>query len=299
MAFRLPLDGWEASFFGLFERLEYLESGLSPETTGVLDARGKRTWGEGWSAGAALEYYYLQQVFDASEIVGVRVIIPTVGHTLAFRPTLGREHGGGWRWEVEPEVSRQWLEDPLDSFLDVGSRVQWVKKLGRGSEWGVAYRFRDRAFDERVIRDSEGEALSGSLRYTQHEGETFWRAVWDEKRRWRTTLRGGYLGSLDNGGGYFDYQRWQVGGQFRYVRDRWEIRAEAKSRWYRYPVQKASLPDGPLRRRVDVNYLFRGDWKLGGGWRIFGQYEFEMSDENMTAADYRSTGVSAGVEWEK
>ncbi|MBL9129004.1 MAG: hypothetical protein JNL97_15245 [Verrucomicrobiales bacterium] len=298
IGFRLPIDGWEATAFGLFERLEYFEAELSPETTGVLDVRGKRTWGDGWFVGAALEYYYLKQVFDASEIVGVRVIIPTEGHTLSLRPTVGRELGGGWRWEVEPEFSRQWLREPLDGFLDVGTRVQAVKTLGKGSEWGVSYRYRDRGFDERVVRDAAGGAGTDSLEYSQHEAETFWRAVWDEKRRWRTTLRGGYANSADNGSGYFDYERFQCAGQVRHSRERWEVRAEVKARWYRYPVQRAYQPDGPMRRRVDASCLVRGDWKLGGGWRIFGQYELDLSDENMTAADYRSTGWSLGVEWE-
>lgn len=298
MGFRLPLDGWEATFYGLFEHLGYMESGLSPETTGVLDARGRREWGDGWRVGGALEYYFLKQVFDASEIEGVRLVIPTEGHTLAFRPGIGREHAGGWRWEVEAELSRQWLREPLDGFLDAGVKGQVVWKVGGGSEVGVSYRYRERGFDERLRRDEIGLPVAGRLRYEQHEGEGFWRVDWDEARRWRTTVRAGYLGSMDNGGGFFDYDRWHVGLQVRYVGERWEARADGKARWYRYPVQTTVLEGGDRRRRNDLTLTLRADWKLGGGWRVFGQYEFEMADENMEASDYRATGVSAGVEFE-
>jgi len=298
MAFRLPPDGWEATFFGLLEHLSYWETGFAPETTGVVDARVKQKWGDGWSWGAGLEYYYLKQVFDASELVGVRVIIPMVGHTLGFRPSFGKELGTSWRWDLEPELSRQWLSEPLDGFLDTGAKVQWVRKLGPGSEWGVSYRFRDRAFDERPPRDDDGNALPGNLRYQQHEWESLWKSSWGAQRRWRTQVRGGYLTSHDSEGGYFDYERFQIGGQVRYASDHWEFRAEAKARWYMYAAQRAYEPDGPRRRRADLTFLLRGDWKISRRWRVFVQYDHEMSDENMTAADYRAAGVSGGVEWE-
>lgn len=298
MLFRLPLDGWEATFYGLLEHLGYFESELAPETIGVVDARGKRTWGDGWWVGAALEYFYLKQVFDASEIVGFRVVIPAEGHTLGFRPTFGKTMGTSWRWEVEPELARQWLAEPLDSFLDTGARVQWVRLLGRGSEVGIAYRYRNRAFDERPPRDGLGGVEPGTLAYDQHEWEPLWKGVWGEKRRWRTTVRGGYLWSVDNGGGFFDYHRFQLGGLIRYSDDTWELRAEARARWYMYPVQRASLTDGPRRRRTDWTFVLRGDWKVRRGWRLFAELDYDLSDENMAAADYRAMSISGGVEWE-
>jgi hypothetical protein len=300
MVFRLPVDGWEATCFGLLEHLSYWTAGLAPETTGVVDARVKRRWGDGWSWAAGLEYFYLKQVFDASELVGVRVIIPTEGHTLGFRPQLGKEMGPYWRWEMEPELSRQWLAEPLDGFLDTGVKLQALRKLGSksGSEWGISYRFRDRGFDERSPRDESGELLEGTLHYRQHEVESVWRSVWGERRRWRTQLRGGYLGSNDNEGGYFDYDRFQLAAQVRYTSEHWEIRAEVKARWYMYAAQRAYEPDGPERRRSDWTFLLRGDWKISRRWRAFVQYDDEMLDENMAAADYRAVGVSGGVEWE-
>ncbi len=298
MAFRLPLDGWEVTFFGLLEHLSYWESGLSPETTGVVDARVKRQWGDGWSWGAGLEYFYLKQVFDASELVGVRVIIPTVGHTLGLRPQFGKEMGEFWRWEVEPELSRQWLAEPLDSFLDTGARLQAIRKLGPGSEWGVSYRFRDRGFDERSPRDDAGNVLPGALHYRQHEVESTWKAVWGERRQWRPQVRWGYLWSDDNEGGYFDYERLQLAAQVRYASEHWEFRAEVKARWYMYAAQRAYEPDGPARRRSDLTFLLRGDYKVSRHWRVFVQYDDEMSNENTVAADYRAMGVSGGVEWE-
>ncbi|MGE3309390.1 MAG: hypothetical protein AB7O66_05410 [Limisphaerales bacterium] len=298
LVFRLPVDGWEVAIFGLLEHLEYLEPGVAPETTAVVDARVDRKWGDGWFWGAGLDYFFLKQVFDASELAGVRVIIPTVGHTLTFRPRLGREFSKTWRWELEPELSRQWLGEPLDSFLDAGARVQLIRRWGTRSEAGISYRFRDRAFDNRPPRNPDGDVLPGKLEYLQNEWEAVWKATWDGRSRWRTQVRGGYLRSDDLEGGYFDFERFHLFGQIRYSAAAWEVRAEARARWYHYPSQPSSEPDGSSRRRLDLTFLVRGEWKMSRRWRVFVQYEDEMSDENTTAADYRAAGISGGVEFE-
>ena len=298
MVFRLPMDGWEVSVFGVLERLEYFESELMPETTGIVDARTRRSWENGWSLGLGLEYFYLKQVFDASELEGVPVVIRTEGHTLGVRPLLGKTLGKAWRLEVEFEWGRQWLDEPLDGYRDVGTRVQGYRVLREGSELGVSYRYRDRGFDTRTRRDSSGVAIDGILGYRQHEWESIWRASWGPNRRWRTWVRAGWGRSTDNGGGYFDYDRFQVGGQVRWVGKVLELRAEARARWYLYPAQRASEPDGPERRRTGWTTEVRGDWKFDRKWRLFGQYEWDVSDENVSAADYRAMGVHLGLEWE-
>lgn len=298
MFFRMPLDGLEVTFHGLLEYLGYFEAGLDPETTAVANAGIRRTWEGGWMAGGSLEYFYLKQVFDASELVGIPVVIPAEGHLLGFRPMLGRVWDGGWKLELEPELARQWLAEPLDGFLDAGTRLQLSRSWGPRVDLGVSYRFRDREFDTRPARDESGNAIDVPLRYAQHEAEATWKAAWDDRRRWRTVFRAGYTHSSDSGGGFYDYTRIQISGQVRYSGETWEMRAEAKSRWYTYPVQRVSQPDGPQRRRTDLAFLVRVDRKLGKGLKLFAQYEWESSDENVVAADYESAGVSGGIELE-
>lgn len=296
MVLRVPVDGREVAFFAMVENVLYVEEGLDPETVVVVDGRFKRRWDDGWSAGVAAEYFYLRQVFDASDIVGVPVVVPARGHTATVRPSVGRELGHGWRSELEFEGSRQWLEQPLDSFWDYGPKLGVLRSLGSRSEVGLSYRYRGRLFDERSPVDAEGVAMPGSLVFHQHEVEVPWRQSWGEGGRWRTVLRPGFLESLDNGGGYFDYHRLQAAATVRYVRETWEVRGEAKARWYLYPVQTAGTGDNTRRRRDDLTLSMRGEWTVRKGLRVFGEYAFESSDENVPASDYRVNTVTAGLE---
>jgi hypothetical protein len=292
LLYRLPIDGWEATFFGLVEHVAFLNEDIQPETIGVVDARVKRIWESGWSAGVGLDYIFLRQVFDASELEGVPLIVRAEGHALTLRPVVERRFGSKWRGELEWEVGRQWLAAPLDSFWDLSPRLSAVRTIGPEAEAGASYRFRGRFFDTRSPRDADGMPLSGSLRFTQHEMELFWRQAWDDDRRWRTTLRGGFVRSVDNGEGFYDYERFHLAALLRYTAPQWEVRGEARLRWYLYPVQSV---DGNARRRSDVTFSVRGEWKVRPGLRLFGDYAFESSDENERAADYRVQSISAGI----
>ena len=251
-----------------------------------------------FEAGASVEYFYLRQVFDASEIVGVPVVVPAEGHSVTVRPVVGREWEHGWRTELELEGSRQWLAEPLDSFWDLGPRLGILWAPSKGSEVGLTYRYRRRVFDDRTPVDADGYALSGTLSFDQHEWESPWRRTWGERGRWRTVVRPGFLESLDNGSGYFDYHRLQLAGTVRYVRSRWEVRGEAKARWYLYPVQTARTGDNTHRRRDDLILSVRGEVALLKKLKGFGEYAFESSDENVVASDYRVNTATAGVEVE-
>ncbi len=299
MLFRLPIDGHEVSLYASIDHLAYLERGFAPETLIALDARYTRTWREVWSAGASVEYLYLKQVFDASEIEGIPLVLPTQGHTFTFRPVVGYDLGPPGKVEVEWEASRQWLSEPLDGFVDQGPRLGWLWSFGRRRSLGVSCRFRDREFDERQPFDQDGKELPTALRYEQHEVEVAWRHAWGEGERWRTVLRPGWVVSHENGGGYFDYDRLQVAGTVRYLGEHWEARIDGRARWYTYPGQAPLNNQGAgERRRIDVGGTLRGDWKVRKGVRVFIQFEFEFSDEDALVADYHANGLGLGVELE-
>lgn len=298
MSYRLPVDGWEVTVFAMAEQVGYGEGGLDPESIALVDARVRRNWGDGWWAGLGAEYLYLNQVFDASELEGVPGVVRAEGHLLGWRPRLG---GAPWEhWEVEWawEPGRQWLASPLDGFWEVGTSLRGMRKLGDRDEVGGLYRYRGRWFDTRTPRDATGLPMGGSLFQGQHEVEGTWRRAWGAKRAWRTTLRSGWARSLDNGGGYFDYDRVHLSGVLRYTTDRWEVRAEARWRWYRYPVQPAGALEGPRRRRMDGSLQARGEWRAGRRIRLFAEYGLEFSDENVTATDYRAHSIGGGMSFD-
>src|SRR5690606_2445065 len=71
LIYRIPYDGRELTFFGLLEHIAYLDERIDAESVAAAEARFRRYWDDGTSAGVALEYLYLNQVFDASELEGV------------------------------------------------------------------------------------------------------------------------------------------------------------------------------------------------------------------------------------
>lgn len=298
VALRLPVDGHEASVFVSVERRGYLARGFDPETVVAADLRYTRLWGAGWSLGGSFEYLFLHQVFDASELEGVPAVVLAQGHQMTLRPVVARDIGPSWRIEAEIEASRQWLEAPLDGYSDLGPRLGGIWKLGRGQSLGVSYRFRDRFFESRHPRDDAGQELPELLTYSQHEIEVAWRMSWGADQRWRLVLRPGWVRNLDDGNGFYDYDRGQWVSTLRYIRPRWEARLDGRARAYFYPVQTNGQADGAARRRTDLSLTVRGDWKPRHGVRIFAQYEMENSDENTVASDYRANVVSTGVEFE-
>lgn len=298
MFYRLPLDGVEFSLFGELEHIEYFESGLEPETLGILDVRVKRTEESGWNWGGAFEYLFLNQVFDASDLEGVPTIVRAQGHTLAMRPMVGRDLGRGWHIEAEGEGSRQWLAAPLDGFWDGGGKLSVRYERSKLSEFGLFYRHRDRFFDRRSPVDVDGTPLEGTLRFAQHEVEASWQRTWTTNGVWRTTLRSGYLRNGDNGGGHYDYDRylWALGVRCRW--SKWELRADLRARWYLYGQPGLGSVLGEDRKRFDLTYSFRAEYRAAKKLKAYLHFEHESSDESSSLADYRLNSISAGLVWD-
>jgi hypothetical protein len=226
------------------------------------------------------------------------VVVRAEGHNLAFKPTLERTLSTNWSLGLQVETSRQWIARPLDSFWDAGPQLTLSRRLPNEGQAGLAYRFRERWFDERPARQRDGTPLNETLDFAQHELEVFWKQRWGSEGRWRMNLRGGILGSADNGGGFYDYTRYHVDAGLRYVGSKWEISTEARLRWYFYPIQPANFVGGPSRHRSDLNLTARGEWTLRKGVRVFAEYLLEVSDENGLAADYSAQSISAGISLE-
>ncbi len=196
------------------------------------------------------------------------------------------------------EGTRQWLAEPLDGFVDLSPRLTLVRSWDRDHQVSASYRQRDRRFDTRTAVDLDGDPIVGRLRVAQHEVEVNWRRTWGATRAWRASLRAGWVQSADNGVGYLDYERVTGASTLRWAKGRWEWRGEFRSRWYRYAVQESdSLAGGP-RRRWEAGYSLRGEWKMRDSLTWFGQYEGELTDENVSAGDYRVNALSGGLEWE-
>ncbi len=297
-ATRLPADGRELTVFATLEHTEYVGEGFAPETMGIVDVRGVRRWDGGWFVGGEAQYLYFRQVFDASDITGVLAVLRAEGHLARARPSVGAEWDWGGKVELAGEGGRQWLAAPLDDYWDGGARWTGTRDWGPRGSLAVSYRFRARRFDERVRTDADGNAVEGLMRFRQHEVELAWRRTWDERKRWRTSVKLGWVDNQDNGGGYFDYHRIQLSPGVRFVSGRWEARAEARVRGYLYPVQVAEAGGEDRLRRLDFGGTLRGQVRVWKGLRFFAQYEYDASDSNETGADYDVNSAWVGLELE-
>jgi hypothetical protein len=296
LLFRLAEDGLWVSFFASLDHIGYLAADLDPETVAIASAEIRQTWASGWSLGAMMDYLYFKQVFDASEIQGVPLIVSARAHTWSFKPLVGWAINEEVSLELQVEATREWLGEPLDDLWDVGTKITARWDAEPVGELAVSYGFRQRRFASRPTRDAEGNPLPETLAYSQHEVEATWTKTWGPEERWRTTLRTGLRQNLDNGSGFFDYDRVQVGAGIRYVGTHWELRADARWRWYTYPVQRVGGPESPSRRRSEISVTARGEWKFNEHLRAFAEYTLESSDENVAATDYNVNSISGGLE---
>jgi hypothetical protein len=295
---RLSEDGDLLTFLASVERTAYLARGVQPETIALAEVEFDEKLGGDWTLGGTLDYLYLNQVFDASELEGFPIIIQAEGHQMAGRPKLDWDLTRHWKARIEVEWARQWFAEPLDGYEDLAPKTSMLWSDVGGTDAGVSYSYRWREFDERRSRSAEGTAQDDILQYRQHEVEAFGERKWGSSGRWRTQVRGGYRFSGDNGGGFYDYHRYHANVGLRYRTQRWEVRGDVRWRWYEYPVQLSGTAGSPLRRRMELSATVRAEWKIRDGVRIFGQYSHEMSDENVVAADYRVNAVSGGFELE-
>jgi len=95
--------------------------------------------------------------------------------------------------------------------------------------------------------------------------------------------------------GYFDYDRYSVSQEVRFQTDAWEITAEARLSYYRYPVQTISDTDLRKRERKELTLALRGERQLAKHIRLYVQYDYERTDSNAALDEYTVNTVSGGV----
>ena len=89
--------------------------------------------------------------------------------------------------------------------------------------------------------------------------EVVWKQTWDEARHWSTTVRGYHVRRVDNGEGWFDVDRFGVGGALKYRHRHWEFSGTVRWSVYDYALERASPLDPELRTREDLELEGRID----------------------------------------
>jgi hypothetical protein len=329
---RLPREGWEFSFYLDGTDWRYfasphfrIDTNLPPEELAQAQAarkqlehdfgdeqfvtvlaQVKRRLAETWTAAASVQYFYQNQVFDATDSLGAFATVKAQGHGLAARPSLRRDLPRNLWVELEGEAGRQFLASPLDNEWNGGPKLTLGRSYGRRSELTGSFRSDVRYFDTRRQFDSDGFAIPDThLRFWQHTAELRWQHHWDQDRRWRTTTRLTYAWNEDNGPGFYDYARYRFSAQVRYRTRGWELSAQARVSHYDFDVQQVALPgDEPgsvrgfaPRRKTDFEFSLRGERSLTRSLKIFGEFAHDRSDSNQTFNNYFANSVLLGFDW--
>ncbi len=296
---RLPTDGTEVSFLATGDYTLFPNApDVDPEVLALAQASLDREVSSRLQLGLEAQYVYIDQVFDVSVTEATLSTVRAAGHGATITPSGEVDLGRGWKCQMELDGTRQLFSEPLDDYWEAEPTIRVVKEHGSRVESSLGYQFGTRWYDSRAPLDAAGRPMPGNLQFVGHELELRSTVYWDAPRHWRTQLRLGWFDNSDNGGHYFDFTRLTAGAQAQFARGPWKIRAEARMRWYGYPVQRSDGAGSPLRERTDVNLQLRGEYRIGRKARLFVQYDLDASDDNAPAASYDANNVAAGVEYD-
>ena len=297
MVFSLPNHGWQFNFFADATDVRYFDApSVDSEQLALAAAQLNKDFGLGWKSTLGLNYLYQNQVFDASATYTTDTSVGKIlGHTVAPRWALRKKLNQFWV-EGEINATRQWLDEPLDDYWQVGPRLVGGYGWGNGSELTLAYQWQRLDYDTREQADPTGLPLPGtSLGLDTQLVDFGWTQVWDEKRHWQTVTSIGYEACRDNGSGYYDFNDYRLAQQVRYRDQRWEVTARARVGYYQYSTQAVSDTDTALRRKTMLNALLRVERKFGKHLKAQLSYHWDQSISNLDFDDYQANVVMAGV----
>jgi len=297
IVFRLPVDGWEFNAFLSGEDTRFLASEVvDVERNALAHAQLKRTWSEQWSSSLSGQYIYQNQVVDLSTSLATPTVLAVESHTWSARFAVRRKFGEHWWWELEPTLTRQDFNSPLDDYWEGGPKFSVGREYGHRSEAAASYELNHRPYDHREQFNRAAAALPGSeLAFTQHRAQLTWKHHWDERRHWRTTAKLGYESSQDNGPGYYDFRKWQVSQQVRWSAVPWEVSLTGRFADYNYPRQPIALGDPRGIERTDFNLNLHVERALTKRVKWFLDYDFERSLANQPATGYAVNLVHSGL----
>lgn len=297
--FRLPTEGAEFSLMVFGEDTRYFSARSTRKEQlyfGRAQIRRRQT-GKG-SAHLAVEYLYQNQILDASTTEFDLSIVPARGHTATLEPGWSWSLGRAGALELELPVSRQWYEQPLDSYWEAALRPGWTRKSASGrTRFAVTYEAQWRPYDTRRQVSADGFLVPDTrLRYFQQGVALEWRQDWDRHDRWHSTVKLAFDRNSDNGAGYFDYDRWYARGRLRYEAGPWEVSTRLSAAFYDYDLQRANGPDSGRRHKLLLTAELKVSRELGGRFKAFLEGAHEESLANDDTDEYAVNRVVTGVE---
>lgn len=289
--FRAPVDGLELNGFVVAEDRRFWQSPtVDKEQLLLSTADLKKQFRDIWKAGLSLQYFYNDQVFDASIVEGFPFRIPSRVHRFSGNPSLLVELPADSRLELSLGAARQNFEVPLDDSWEIGPKILFGWKFTPGSDLTLSSHWRQRAYDQRSAMPGE------TLRMNLWEFDAAAKHYWDKGRHWRSRLRFGAELNRDNGAAYHDYQKWRVSKDLEYTGGGWEAKLSARCLRYDYAHQLVT-PSGPARRRTEVTLGWRVVREITKSTSLFLESEYEWILASDLTERYSTATIWGGIQW--
>ena len=299
--FRIPLDGWEVNLTVVGDDIRYFHSpgGINGEDLFLGSAQVQKYFGGVWRSGLEVRYSYSDQVLQEFLITGGAQAVEAQGNTLGARPFIRRDLSTLWWVQLEAPLAREWWQAPLDAT--------W--KWGGQTDVGLTYRPHSQIVlsggifyvphDDWLARDALGNELPGrKLQIWRQTAELKWEHQWDASNHWSSITKLGFNHNHDNGGGYYNNDRFYVSGELRFHTTDWELKGSSALSYYDFPVQKIDGPESATLHLTSLNVNLRVERRLYKSIRGFLAFDYDQSASNDPTAEYRARVFSGGMSWE-
>jgi hypothetical protein len=295
---RLPTANWLFSFFASGDDRRYF-AGATGQNEQVVIAGGQasRLFGNGWSAGTGLNYFFQNQITDVQTTETNQAPVSQVtGNNFTGRLFVRRDFKPFWA-QLEFSGGRELMSAPLDSEWQFGPRLAGGYRFGHGSEITCNYQWSYALYDTREDVSSAGYELPDtSLRCASQSVDLNWHQAW-HGTNWNTYLGGGYDLNQDNGSGYFDCSEYRLSAKIEYRAATWAVAGSVRGAYYDFPIQTIAVGSDARRTKTGVSAAFHVDKKLTKHLKVFVDYTYDDSSSNLAADDYFCNTVSLGFDW--
>lgn len=300
MLLRLSTSGTSFNCFLSGDDTRYFQArDVDKEQSFITQAELKTDFGVDWKGAFAVQYFYQNQVLDASVTDTNRSTVKARGHNLSAHPSLRRQLAANYWLALELAVQRQWFAAPLENYWQGGPKLTLGRDLARQSSLALSYSLNRRAYDDFEEVALDRTPIPGtSVAFWVHEAELAWHQHWDEQRHWRSSTRLIYGRNEDNGAGFFNYQNYRLVQQLRYQCKPWQLEGRVAISRYNFDRQTVSDADLSKRRKTGVTFSVRGERQILKSVKVFADYEYERSLSNLGFDNYQVNQVTAGVDWE-
>ena len=298
--FRLPIDGFESTFFVTGSDREYFTSEITDREQEVLaTASAKYAVTEKFKAGITGIYLFQDQVFDASVNDLDTGAVKAQVHIFIFKPSLEYQLAPKTSVEFGPSISRANFIAPLDDYWEKGGYAAFRFQLSSRTKLIASAESRLRPYDHRNQTDAVGhEILGNSLEFQQHEVTLSLSREWGKSTRMKSTSSFSGQQNIDNGSGYYDYLRTRVAEHFKCSGAVAAIDLSARVSYYDYRVQAASVTDPSSRGRLALSLSARPELKVTKTLKWYALLEWDRSWSNLASDAYSASTIATGFELE-